>query len=67
MTEQIKVGNRIRLIAMPDDPDPLPTGELGTVVGVYPHHDWTQIDVDWDCGRTLMLTIPPDEIEIVGK
>jgi hypothetical protein len=25
----------------------------------------TQIDVDWDDGRTLMLSSPPDRFEIV--
>jgi hypothetical protein len=25
---------------------------------------WLQVGVDWDNGRTLMLTVPPDEYEI---
>ena len=48
---------------MTDDPDPIAAGELGTVVGVYPQSDWTQVDVDWDNGRSLMLSIPPDRVE----
>jgi hypothetical protein len=24
-----------------------------------------QVDVEWDNGRTLMLTLPPDQIEIL--
>ena len=61
-TPKWKVGGRVRLVRMADDPDPIPVGQRGTIVGVYPQSDWTQIDVDWDNGRSLMLSIPPDEI-----
>ena len=57
----LKAGDRIRLISM-DDLDPIPAGTIGTVVGVYPQSDWTQVDVDWDIGRSLMLSIPPDRV-----
>ena len=64
-------GDRIRLVAMPDDPDPIPTGEIGTVVGVQRHGEGreasVQIDVSWDNGRTLMLVSPPDRFEWVGR
>jgi len=60
----LKAGDRVRLVSMADDPDPIPAGATGTVARVYPHSDWTQVDVDWDNGRSLMLSIPPDEIEI---
>lgn len=66
MQTQLKVGDRIRLVSMTDDPDPIPVGTIGTVVGIYPQHDWTQVDVDWVCGRTLMLSIPPDRIERIS-
>ncbi|MBB3204973.1 hypothetical protein FHS27_000740 [Rhodopirellula rubra] len=63
MTTNLKVGDRVRLISMTDDPDPIPAGTIGTVAGVYPHSDWTQVDVDWDGGRSLMLSIPPDVVK----
>lgn len=63
MKNNLKTGDRVRLISMTDDPDPIAAGELGTVVGVYPQSDWTQVDVDWDNGRSLMLSIPPDRVE----
>ncbi|TWU39345.1 DUF4314 domain-containing protein [Novipirellula artificiosorum] len=66
MQTKLKVGDRVRLLSMADDPDPIPAGSTGTVVGVYPHGDWTQVDVDWDCGRSLMLSMPPDQVEIVS-
>ena len=61
----LKAGDRIRLLSM-DDPDPIPAGTTGTVVAVYPQSDWTQVDVDWDNGRSLMLSIPPDRIEKIS-
>ncbi len=63
MTTPLKSGDRIRLISMTDDPDPIPAGTTGTVAGVYPQNGWTQVDVDWDSGRSLMLTMPPDVVE----
>ena len=59
-----RTGDRIRLVAMGDDPDPVPIGTTGTVVAVYQHGDWLQIDVAWDNGRTLMLSVRPDRVEV---
>jgi hypothetical protein len=61
-TCNLKAGDRVRLVSMTDDPDPIPAGTIGTVVGMYPQSDWTQVDVDWDIGRSLMLSIPPDRV-----
>jgi hypothetical protein len=54
------IGKRIRLIAMPKDPDPIPLGSEGVITGVTDIGQSTQIDVKWDSGRTLMLCVPPD-------
>ena len=59
------VNTRIRLLAMPSDPDPLPVGSLGTIEAVNDLGTWHQITVKWDDGRTLMLSFPPDRIEIL--
>ncbi|MDA9859531.1 DUF4314 domain-containing protein [Rubripirellula sp.] len=66
MQIQFKAGDRVRLVLMTDDPDPIPVGTTGTVAGVYPQNGWTQVDVDWDSGRSLMLSIPPDVVERVS-
>ncbi|QDT10702.1 DUF4314 domain-containing protein [Planctomycetes bacterium K23_9] len=66
MRTNLKAGDRVRLLSMTDDPDPISAGTTGTVAGVYPLSDWTQVDVDWDNGRSLMLSIPPDQVEIVS-
>ena len=65
MHTRLKKGDRIRLVSMPQDPDPIPVGSLGTVVAVHNHRDWIQVEVDWDNGRKLMLSLPEDSIEIV--
>jgi hypothetical protein len=66
MIDAPKVGDRIRLIRMPEDPDPIPSCSLGTVRAIHPHHRWTQVEVDWDNGRRLMLSLPADVIEILS-
>ena len=59
------VGDRIRLVHMVDDPDPIPAGTMGTVTEIHIHSDWTQIEVSWDNDRMLMLASPPDKFEII--
>lgn len=62
-------GDRIRLVAMPDDPDPVQPGSTGTVLSATPHRfgstERVQVDVAWDNGRKLMLVMPPDEVEVI--
>ena len=63
-------GDRIRLVAMPDDPDPVPPGATGTITHVEQHGTgrdaWLQVEVDWDNGRKLTLTVPPDQFEVLS-
>ena len=58
------VGKRIRLTEM-FDPNPIPIGTEGlvTYVNRVPSMGFTQISVQWDNGRTLMLSVPPDKYE----
>lgn len=71
MTDQLHPGDRIRLLSMHCDPDPILAGTTGTVRSLTRHGCgtgvWYQIDVDWDSGRTLMLVVPPDQYEILGS
>lgn len=57
----VKEGDRIELLEMPEDPAPIPSGSKGTVQGVVKLWDdkW-QISVKWDSGRTLSLIYPVD-------
>lgn len=63
-------GDRIRLVKMPQESFPLEEGALGTVTFVKPVNlpgdTWTQVGVDWDNGRSLMLCVPPDVVEKVS-
>ena len=72
MTE-VTIGQRLRLLQMPEDPNPVPPGTMGTVLWINRFAEWTQIGMRWDNGphgegRTLALAVPPDrfEIETVG-
>ncbi len=63
----IQEGDRIELIAMADDPRPIPTGTKGTVTFINPVNlgggdRFTQYSVKWDDGRSLMPCVPPDTI-----
>ena len=62
-------GDRIRLIAMPDDPDPILAGSVGTVISATTGR-FAQIEVEWDAQpdgsrRTLALIPGDDRYEIV--
>ena len=59
-------GDRIRLLAMPDDPDPIPSGSTGTVISVTTG-TFAQIEVDWDNGRTLALIPGVDRFEVIDR
>lgn len=59
------VGKRIKLIDMPNDPDPIPVGTLGTVQGVnILRNGEYQISVNWDIKRSLMLC-EEDKFEVL--
>lgn len=62
-------GDRIELLHMPNDPDPIPRGTQGTVTYVselnFGRRPETQIGVKWDNGRTLSVILPTDSIRKV--
>lgn len=57
-------GTRVRLLAMPDDPQPIPSGTTGTVMGV---DDAGQLLMEWDNGRSLSLLIDTDSFEVISR
>lgn len=63
---ELKPGERIRLVKMGDDPDPITPGTCGTVDSVVRHgSDWIINMKSWDNGRTLNPVCPPDVVERV--
>jgi hypothetical protein len=62
-----KVGDKIELLKMDNDPHPIPIGTKGriTKIGPMPYNE-TQIHVDWDNGRTLMLVYPEDKFRVIS-
>jgi hypothetical protein len=67
MTTPIRSGDRIRLISMPDDPDPIPAGSTGTIESVT-EGPLGQVHVKWDdSGRTLSLVPGVDRFEVIER
>lgn len=65
--DTLKIGDRIRLINMPDDPNPIPVGSEGTVTSVNQYTIIAkQVSVKWDSGRMLMLLPGIDTYEVIG-
>ena len=72
---QALAGKRCKLVHMSDDPNPIEQGATGTInlIGplqnhspIVPHgHEWRQIGVKWDNGRSLLVILPPDQIELI--
>lgn len=60
-------GDRIRLIKMSDDPEPIEPNTTGTVkkVGTVYMFKEDHLYVDWDNGRTLSLLVGTDEFEVI--
>ena len=54
------IGKRVRLIHM-EDPEPIPVGTEGTIVGVDP----VGYQMEWDNGRTLTLIPEEDRWEVL--
>jgi hypothetical protein len=65
----LKPGDRIRLLEMPDDPCPVPVGTEGTVTDYrFPTAgDAQHYGVRWDGGRSLNLIVGVDRWELVQR
>ncbi len=67
----LRPGQRIELVEMHDDPDPIDPGTRGVVRSVAKHGSgadaFLQVDVEWDNGRSLMLVVPPDRYRIIDE
>jgi hypothetical protein len=57
-------GTRICCDDMPDDPQPIPHGTCGTVMGV---DDAGQLMIKWDNGRSLSIILEIDSFHVVEE
>ena len=57
-------GTRIRLLTMPDDPNPIPAGTCGTVVAV---DDAGQLLMQWDNGSGLNVVYGEDMVRKLSR
>ncbi|MER9176229.1 DUF4314 domain-containing protein [Mesorhizobium sp. M0955] len=57
-------GDRLELLAMPNDPCPVPVGTKGTVVAdsTWVDYETWQTRMQWDDGRTLAIVSPIDKV-----
>lgn len=62
----LAIGDRIRLLEMPDDPCPIPVGTTGTVIGFCDSYGIQQVKVVWDIERSLYLVPGVDRWEKIA-
>lgn len=65
-----KKNDRVCLVHMGDDPDPIQPGTEGTVINVQALHFGAdrpeyQILIRWDNGRSLSCICPPDIVRVL--
>ena len=63
--KSVEVGDRIKLMFMPDDPHPLDSGSEGVVTSI--DKNVGVINVKWDNGSSLSLIIDVDQYEILNE
>ena len=61
---QYPAGTRICCDSMSDDPRPVPSGTMGTVIGV---DDMCSIMVKWDNGQGLSLVPGGDSFHVISQ
>jgi len=64
---EFNIGDRIELVRMGPDPDPIPVGSTGTIDFIGTFQGSTQIGVDWDNGRALLVILPEDTIRKIDN
>lgn len=63
----LAMGDRIELIEMRNDPEPIKPGTQGTIESIMPLFGKHQVIVEWDDGRGLMLILPDDKYRLLER
>ncbi len=62
---ELQVGDRVKLVDMPNDPHPITSGDEGTVTFI--NKDVGIIGVEWDSGSRLSMVIGVDSYELLNE
>jgi len=62
---KMKDGDRVKLVLLIGDRDPMPEGTLGTIVKAnVTILGSMRYDVHWDCDIKCAVFVPPDRVEL---
>ena len=64
---KMKDGDRVKLVLLIGERDPMPEGTLGTIMACSVTSLGTmRYDVHWDCDTKCAVFVPPDRVELHG-
>ena len=64
---KMKDGDRVKLVLLIGERDPMPEGTLGTIMACSITSLGTmRYDVHWDCDTKCAVFVPPDRVELHG-
>lgn len=61
-----RVGDRVRITGLMDDPYPILVGTTGTITRVHEGDGWWQADVAWDNSDRRLMLIEVDPFEVIA-
>lgn len=62
---KMKDGDRVKLLLLIGERDPMPAGTLGTIVTASATTLGSmRYDVHWDCDTKCTVFVPPDHVEL---
>jgi hypothetical protein len=65
----VAVGDKIKLIKMPDDPNPIASGMVGTITGIQEAYSEGDVPLTyvvlWENGKTRNVLVGVDRFELL--
>jgi len=63
----LDVGDKIQMLKMENEPNTiLPGDKGGDIRGICAWQGQTQVKVDWESGRTLMILVPEVKVKLIN-